>query len=333
LSETYQRIGYSRQTSKRKLIQLVRIVLIGLSKKQGEINILMSRVKKTKYNKKAIFAISAIAGIGAAGIATSAMADISFPLPVDAPDLESLTVVANANSTVYARNAQMSLTTTSSKNIVVPGSTVTYTYKVLNTGTVDFKNLVIEDDKCSPIAYVSGNNSDPLLNVGETWTYTCSTKVLKDQTNNAKVTGTPVLPSSTAGPSPTPTGTVTPTPTPSPTATGSTIKDGTYLGKQVNVNVTDQGLVYPIQIQATISGGKITAITCPVFGATDTTSKNIGKYNVATLASMNSDPANPTMIFEALAAQSSNIAAISGATYTTTGFKASLADALTQAGF
>lgn len=297
----------------------------------------MSRVKKlrTSNKKKTVFALSAVAGIGVIGWATNAMADVSLPIPVDSANLDSITVTANATATVYARNAQMSLTTTSNKNLVVPGSTVTYTYKVANTGAVDFKNLIVEDDKCSPVTYVSGNDLDPLLNVGETWTYTCSTKVLKDQTNNAKVTGTPVLPSSTATPtpSPSPTSTGTPTPTPSPTATGSTIKDGTYLGKQVNVNVTDQGLVYPIQIQATISGGKITAITCPVFGATDTTSKNIGKYNVATLASMNSDPANPTMIFEALAAQSSNIAAISGATYTTTGFKASLADALTQAGF
>ena len=292
----------------------------------------MSRVKKTKYNKKAIFAVSAIAGIGAAGIATNAMADVSLPLPVDSADLESLTVVANANSTVYARNAQMSLATTSNKNIVVPGSTVTYTYKVVNTGTVDFKNLVIEDDKCSPVTYVSGNNSDPLLNVGETWTYTCSTKVLKDQTNNAKVTGTPVLPTSTATPTPNPTGTTTPTPTPSPTATGGTVKDGTYLGKQATVVVAGEGISYPMQVQAVVSGGKITAITVPVFAATDTTSKNIGKFNVATMASLNNDPANPTMIFEALAAQSANIAVISGATYTTAGFKTSLADALVQAG-
>ena len=295
----------------------------------------MSRVKKvrTSNKKKAVFALSAVAGIGVIGWSSNAMADFSLPIPVDSANLDSLTVTANANATVYARNAQLSLTTTSNKNIVVPGSTVTYTYKVANTGTIDFKNLVVEDDKCSPVTYVSGNDSDPLLNVGETWTYTCSTKVLKDQTNNAKVTGTPVLPSSTATPTPTPTGTVTPTPTPSPTATGSTVKDGTYTGAAATVNVADQGLTYPIQVQATISGGKITAITVPVFGATDTTSKNIGKYNVATLASMNNDPANPTMIYEALTNQTSNIATISGATYTTAGFKTSLADALKQAGF
>ena len=295
----------------------------------------MSRVKKlrTSNKKKTVFALSAVAGIGVIGWATNAMADVSLPIPVDAPNLDSITVTANATATVYARNAQLSLTTTSNKNLVVPGSTVTYTYKVANTGAVDFKNLIVEDDKCSPVTYVSGNDLDPLLNVGETWTYTCSTKVLKDQTNNAKVTGTPVLPSSTATPTPTPTGTVTPTPTPSPTATGSTVKDGTYTGAAATVNVADQGLTYPIQVQATISGGKITAITVPVFGATDTTSKNIGKYNVATLASMNNDPANPTMIYEALTNQTSNIATISGATYTTAGFKTSLADALKQAGF
>ena len=48
---------------------------------------------------------------------------------------------------------------------------------------------------------------------------------------------------------------------------------------------------------------------------------------------MNNDPANPTMIYEALTNQTANIAAISGATYTTAGFKTSLADALKQAGF
>jgi len=305
----------------------------------------MSRVKKVRTNnrKKTVFALSAVAGIGVIGWATNAMADVSLPIPVDSPNLDSLTVTANANTTVYARNAQLSLTTTSNKNLVVPGSTVTYTYKVANTGTVDYKNVQVQDDKCSPVTYVSGNDSDPLLNAGETWTYTCSTKVLKDQTNNAQVSATPVIPSGTPSPStsstptptpsPTPTGTTTPTPTPSPTATGSTIKDGVYTGAVATVTVPDANETYQMQIQATISGGKITAITCPVFTATDSTSKNIGKYNIATMASLNNDPTNPTMIYEAINGQTANIAAISGATYTTNGFKTSLADALKQAGF
>jgi hypothetical protein len=39
------------------------------------------------------------------------------------------------------------------------------------------------------------------------------------------------------------------------------------------------------------------------------------------------------MIYEALAGNTANIATISGATYTTAGFKASLQTALTMAGF
>lgn len=285
-----------------------------------------SNKNKVKARKAALFASSTAAGIGIVSLFNnSAVADVSPAIPVNSPNIGDLTVTAKSSITVYARNAQLTLTTSSDKNIVVPGSTVTYTYKVANTGDLDFKNVVVKDDKCSPVTYVSGNNSDPLLNAGETWTYTCSTKVLKDQTNNAQVTANPVLPSS---PTPTPTSTSTP----SPTSTTSGVKDGTYLGSVATVNVANQGLTYPIQVQAVISGGKITSITVPVFGATDATSKNIGRFSVATTANLNNDPTNPTMIYEAIAGQTANIATISGATYTTAGFKTSLAAALTQAG-
>ena len=293
----------------------------------------VAKRKSNKNKQKAILAAGVAAGIATIfGYTVNAGADDSVPAPVDT-DLQNFDLTATAGTTVYARNAAFNLTTSSDKNLVAPGSTVTYTYLLKNTGTVDFKNIRITDDKCEPVKFVNGNDSDPLFNVGETWKYTCATKVLKDQTNLARVTATPVIPETSTSPSPTPTGTVTPTPTPSPTATGGTIKDGTFLGKQATVVVAGEGISYPIQVQATVSGGKLTAVTVPVFGATDTTSKNIGKYNVATLAAMNSDPANPTMIFEALQAQSANIAVISGATYTTAGFKTSLADALVQAGF
>jgi len=284
---------------------------------------------KIRARKATLFATSTAAGIGLFSMFNNnAVADVSPALPVDAPNIGDLTVTAKSSITVYARNAQLKLTASSDKNIVVPGSTVTYTYKVANTGDLDFKNVVVEDDKCSPVTYVSGNNSDPFLNVGETWTYTCSTKVLKDQTDNAQVTANPVLPTSTPSPTPSSTG----TPTPSPSSTTGGVKDGTYLGSVATVNVANQGLTYPIQVQAVVSGGKITSITVPVFGATDATSKNIGRFSVATTSNLNNDPANPTMIYEAISGQTANIATISGATYTTAGFKTSLAAALAQAG-
>jgi hypothetical protein len=65
---------------------------------------------------------------------------------------------------------------------------VTYTYLVTNTGNEDLEGVVVTDDTCSSPAYISGNDSDPLLNPGEVWTYQCTT-VLDGATTN---TGTVV---------------------------------------------------------------------------------------------------------------------------------------------
>ena len=105
------------------------------------------------------------------------------------------------------------------------------------------------------------------------------------------------------------------------------------MGSLATVTVPGQNITYQVQVQAVISGGKITTITMPVHTETDSTSKTILKYSVATTAALNNDPANPTMIFEAITGNTAQIATISGATYTTAGFKASLQTALTMAGF
>jgi hypothetical protein len=84
---------------------------------------------------------------------------------------------------------------------------------------------------------------------------------------------------------------------------------------------------------ATITGGKISAITLttPV-APTSATSKSILKFNGSTTPSFNG-AGNDTLIDRAIAANSANIATVSGATYLSTGFKASLQTALTMAGF
>lgn len=270
---------------------------------------------------------SAVVGIGAVmglNAVQSAMGADSTPLPPDT-DLSQAEVSVTAGVPVYVRNPTLSLLTTVDKSVVTTNTKITYTYTLKNIGDTDYTNVRITDDKCSAITGPTGNNADPNLNIGETWVYKCSTTVLKDQTNAATVRATPVL--STAAPSASPTPSASPSATTSPTPT--VIKDGTWAGT-APINVTDQGLQYQIGLSVTTAGGKITAITVPTFTATDPTSKSIGKFYVSTTPSMNGS-GNGTLIDEAIGGSISNVATVSGATYTSAGFRAALQSALSLA--
>ena len=67
---------------------------------------------------------------------------------------------------------------------------VTYTNKVTNPGTVPLSNVRLNDDKCSPVNYVSGDaNSNLMLDTTETWTYTCSSNLTQTTVNTVIATG------------------------------------------------------------------------------------------------------------------------------------------------
>ena len=106
-------------------------------------------------------------------------------------------------------------------------------------------------------------------------------------------------------------------PTPSAGATtksGSGAKNGTFTGAAEN---TEYG---PVQVQATISGGKLTNVT--VLQVPDR-----GGYEDQIV-----QIALPQLKSEALSAQSANIDTVSGATFTSQGYAESLQSALDQAG-
>lgn len=74
--------------------------------------------------------------------------------------------------------------------LTAAGGIITYTNKVTNPGTVPLSNVILTDDKCGPVKYVSGDtNGDSKLNPTETWTYTCQTNLIKTTTNTIIASG------------------------------------------------------------------------------------------------------------------------------------------------
>jgi len=74
--------------------------------------------------------------------------------------------------------------------LLAGGGMVTYTETITNPGTVPLTNVTLSDDKCSPMRYVSGDtNVDSLLDVTESWTYTCSSNLTATTTNTAVASG------------------------------------------------------------------------------------------------------------------------------------------------
>ena len=70
------------------------------------------------------------------------------------------------------------------------GETASYSYDVTNDGDVPLANVTVTDDKCSPVVSEGGDTNDnDLLDLTETWTYSCSTSLTEDTTNTATATG------------------------------------------------------------------------------------------------------------------------------------------------
>jgi uncharacterized protein with FMN-binding domain len=264
----------------------------------------------------------------------AALADNSAPLPPNTDLTVPVNVAATSSGWMYARSPQLALVQATSPNVVSPGSTVTLTATVTNLSQdTAFTNVVVTNDFCTP-KYVSGDtNADNKLSVGESWKYSCTGVLTTDKLTSSKVTAQAVVsPSPSATPTVTPT--VTPTPSPSPSSTVKPVVDGVYAGSVQNLTIPEAGNeTYSVLATATITGGKISAITLTTpLAPTDGTSKNILKFNGSTTPSFNG-AGNDTLIDRAIAANSANIATVSGATYLSTGFKASLQTALTMAGF
>ena len=78
------------------------------------------------------------------------------------------------------------------KPVITAGTTVTYSYLVTNPGDIALSGVALTDDKCAAVTATGGDTDhDNLLDVGETWTYTCSAALVADTVNVATAKGAP----------------------------------------------------------------------------------------------------------------------------------------------
>ena len=84
--------------------------------------------------------------------------------------------------------SQIRLRKTASAAFVAPGDQVTYTYQVslIQTFSTSVNDVTVVDDFCAPVLYASGDgNSNNALDPGETWVFTCTTRLFAPTTNTA----------------------------------------------------------------------------------------------------------------------------------------------------
>lgn len=143
-----------------------------------------------------------------------------------------------------------------------------------------------------------------------------------DTAAGAAAASTPAAPSTTgaagSGRSSGVTSSATPTSAPATTTTTPTTTKATTTTKVTGTTAQTQW--GPVQLQLTVTGGKITAVT-----ALQLPSGNGRDVEI-------NDQAVPILVQETLAAQSARIDSVSGATYTSEGYLTSLQSALDQAG-
>ncbi|MBX3053118.1 MAG: carboxypeptidase regulatory-like domain-containing protein [Caldilineaceae bacterium] len=115
---------------------------------------------------------------------------------VTATGIDSLgdPVTDQDTAAVLVIHPAIALDKTASSPTVAAGGVVTYTFLVTNAGDDPLGNITLVDDRCSPLVFVGGDtDSDAMLDLTETWRYTCSRVLTESTTNTAQVTGTDTL--------------------------------------------------------------------------------------------------------------------------------------------
>lgn len=105
------------------------------------------------------------------------------------------TITQPTGVTIPGPFAEIDINKTPNADAVYQNTSVAYTFVVQNTGIGNAVNVVVVDNKCSPVVfsqYLAGNN-DNILEPGEKWEYLCAHNLTETTINVGTVTATDVL--------------------------------------------------------------------------------------------------------------------------------------------
>lgn len=134
----------------------------------------------------------------ATGIATAGQYSNIGTVQGTSPDGE--TVTAQDPSHYFGFSAAIEIVKSADQTLVPPNTAVTYSYTVRNIGNAPLTNITVTDDHCAPvnailngIANAGDTNADGVLDLTESWQFSCVATLTVDTTNIATVTGTDPL--------------------------------------------------------------------------------------------------------------------------------------------
>ncbi len=100
------------------------------------------------------------------------VAEVFFNFPDLNPDNNVVTEPTNAHGTIPAES-QIDIIKSVDKMLIFEGEDAVYSYEVTTNNAVE--NVVVTDDRCSPVTFVAGDtNGNSILESDETWNYTCT---------------------------------------------------------------------------------------------------------------------------------------------------------------
>jgi uncharacterized repeat protein (TIGR01451 family) len=110
---------------------------------------------------------------------------------VTAQDAQGAQVTLSKRSWVHIIDPQVAVVQRTSSNRVGIGASVTFTYEVRsNQGNDPLAAVTVTDDPCADVQYAADDaNEDGVLDLNESWNFTCSTTVEGDITSAATAQG------------------------------------------------------------------------------------------------------------------------------------------------